>query len=109
MGLIYLKKQTNKQTKNIKMGICFCQNDLKNEQVLFVWFFFPALEADPTLSQARIQGGGGPAGPGPPPPPPPKKKRGEKGKGKKRKRKGERERETFRCHNLFFCAYIGLH
>ena len=58
--------------------------------------------------QARIQGGGARRARAPPLLRQ-KKKRGEKGKGKKRKRKGERERETFRCHNLFFCAYIGLH
>ena len=48
-------------------------------------------------SQARIQGGPSSA----------RKKRGEKGKGKKR---GKRKRDIkkLRCHNLFFCAYIGL-
>ena len=57
-------------------------------------------------------GGGGAGGPGPPPPPP-KKKEGRKGKERKEKKKkrGKRKRDIkkLRCHNLFFCAYIGLH
>ena len=57
--------------------------------------------------------GGAPAGPGPPPSSAKKKKRGERERKEKKKKRGKRKRKRdikkLRCHNLFFCAYIGLH
>ena len=57
--------------------------------------------------------GGRPGVPGPPPPPPKKKKKkgGERERKEKKKKRGKRKRDIkkLRCHNLFFCAYIGLH
>ena len=45
------------------------------------------------------------------PPSSAKKKEGRKGKERKEKERGKRKRDIkkLRCHNLFFCAYIGLH
>ena len=63
-------------------------------------------------AQARIHGGGGGARRArAPPPPPKKKKRGERERKEKKKKRGKRKRDIkkLRCHNLFFCAYIGLH
>ena len=39
------------------------------------------------------------------------KKRGERERKEKKKKRGKRKRDIkkLRCHNLFFCAYIGLH
>ena len=57
--------------------------------------------------QARIRGGTA----GPPPLPKKKKKEGRKGKERKEKEKGKEKRDIkkLRRHNLFFCAYRGLH
>ena len=40
-----------------------------------------------------------------------KKKRRERERKEKKKKRGKRKRDIkkLRCHNLFFCAYIGLH
>ena len=82
-----------------------------------VFFFF--LLVGPMVYLVCVEGGGqwwavihgavpgaDPGGPGPP-----KKKRGERERKEKKKKRGKRKRDIkkLRCHNLFFCAYIGLH
>ena len=85
---------------------------------LFVWFYFGGLHVEDWDCHkwqknwpVPMRGSrGGPGGPGPPSSAK-KKKEGRKGKERKEKEKGkEKERQKkVRCHNLFFCAYIGLH
>ena len=65
----------------------------------------------------KIESGADPGGrPGVPGPPPllrqkKKKKRGERERKEKKNKRGKRKRDIkkLRCHNLFFCVYIGLH
>ena len=99
--------------------VCQVMNLIRDVPALTVYIFWKigvcqrVWKMKDCYVQARIQGGGA-GGPGPPLLRQ-KKKRGEKGKGKKRKRgkgkRGKRKRDIkkLRCHNLFFCAYIGLH
>ena len=104
----------------LQLSFCFIIFLMSNTQFftfMFLMFYvrsqaYKEVTGAGHCTQARIQGGG-PACPGPPPllRQKKKKKRGERERKEKKKKRGKRKRDIkkLRCHNLFVCAYIGLH